>query len=104
MSRAKGTLTFEDGVTLGCVYDGTIDTLLTRLYPDRQTAWDTYARLRDAGALWWNDMRHTCTCGHDEPATVEVDYGGGVSWETRACRHCGAITGRRGPWHHPPEA
>lgn len=106
MSRASATITFLDGHQLFTLYDGTSDILWSHLVDTSEEAWGD---LRDR---YYRAMRGTgpqlppaeCTCGRDEPATVNEDYGCGDEWISWACRYCKVMTGRLIPYgYEEPE-
>lgn len=81
MSHSSGTVRFKDDVAYWFEYDGTSDVCIPQLYK-------TYKEHVDN---WRNGAWIKCTCGKDEDATIHADYGGGFSWEGKACRHCMCI-------------
>ena len=84
MSHAFGKVHFVDGLVLHYEYDGTSDVTIPRLYT---TANEVAANWRRVDDWVWN----CCTCGKDEPVKIYSSYGGGFSWDGRACRHCQCI-------------
>ena len=66
MSRASGRCVFDsDGLVLHFEYDGTVDQCISHLY----------ATWKEMSDNWRKGEWLTCSCGRDEPVTLDVDYG-----------------------------
>jgi hypothetical protein len=82
MSRATGAVRFQDGTVKWCLYNGTADILIPRLFEDPHTPWDAYyAKGDDKVDLWPEPV------GEPEPVTIYSDYGGGWTWPGMATRN-----------------
>jgi len=93
MSSANGKVKFLDGLILYCEYNGTADVMFPAL-------WNT----KDEVLKYWKQQpKRVCNCRKDEPVEMATDYGGGFSWEGKACRYCMAITDHRQPFDYEDE-
>ena len=90
MSHASGLVRFEDGTIRHFEYDGTSDFCHPKL-------WRTFASM---DKHWHEDHPlKECTCGRaPEKVAAFTHYGGGMSWQTTACRHCGVIVDCDNPY------
>ncbi len=82
MSHATGKVKFTNGEVKSFEYDATVSYVCPRLH-------DSVDGVQEH---WRADNRRKCTCGKHESVTLAVDYGGGIQWDGRACKHCMAIT------------
>lgn len=78
MSSGWAAVRFPDGTVKACIYNGTSDILVPRLYDTTGEAWEA----RKNGADAWPDPE-----GEPEPVIVYSDYGGGFWWEAKATRN-----------------
>lgn len=84
MSHAIAAVRFKsDGLVMHAEYNGTADVIRPTLY----------ASAKERDARWRSGDWNECTCGRDEPVEYWYDYAYGYLIDTRACRHCRAITG-----------
>lgn len=89
MSHAMGAVRFQDGTLLYYEYNGTSDTVISKLYASEQEVRDNWRSWTHAG----------CHCGGDEPVEIMSTYGGGGWWRGRACRTCMAVTSGLVPFY-----
>lgn len=78
MSHASARVLFDDGEVLHTEYNGTTDAVTPRLFR-------TYKEMR---ANWRVHNNEKCECGGHEPVIYWTSYGGGWTFEARACRGC----------------
>jgi hypothetical protein len=85
MSHAYGFVRFPSGEILFYEYNGTADIVIPKLY---ETCEEVQQHWREEGDAAW------APCSHGDDVLVEIatDYGGGFSWEARACRKCPTVT------------
>ena len=83
MSHAAGKVRFDDGTVMCFDYYATTGHARTRLYVSMDEVYESWERPND---------RFECSCGRHENVHLAVDYGNGIQWQGRACRHCMAIT------------
>jgi len=83
-----GAVRFSDGLILYYEYNGTSDIACSSL---KKTRGEVERDWRSA------NNQATCSCGRSEPVELMSYYGGGFSWEGKACRYCMAITDGRVP-------
>lgn len=91
MSHSTAAVKFlSDGLILYGEYNGTSDVILPRLYNTSEE--------RDAN--WRNSdwPYHDKNCKKEEDVIIAVSYGGGFSWQSKACRYCKLITDRFMPF------
>lgn len=82
MSHSIGKVRFKNDKILYYEYNGTCDVVINHLY-------ETEA---EVNKNWRNHKTVFCNCGKDEPVEIATSYGGGFSWDGRACRKCMTIT------------
>jgi hypothetical protein len=94
MSRANMTFTFEDGIILHGLYDGTVDSEWNFMCHSSDEAWDRKREYYDK-IFHLSKLKPKCTCG-DEPEDIEVHnhYGNGEYYNGKACRKCMVYLGR----------
>lgn len=83
MSHAAGKVRFDDGTVMCFDYYATTGHARTRLYVSMDEVYESWERPND---------RFECSCGRHENVHLAIDYGNGIQWQGRACRHCMAIT------------
>jgi hypothetical protein len=93
MSRAAATLTFDDGTVLHGIYNGTVDYMQGFMALTSDAAWDVWSNYNGRD----EDLFPKCPHAGDH-VIVSSEYGGGDSWEGRACRQCGVF---KGPYRSP---
>lgn len=84
MSRATAAVRFEDGTVKWCIYNGTSDIMMPRLFDTPDEPWDAYYA-KDRGLppveLWPEPV------GEPEPVTIYCGYGNGWTWPGMATRN-----------------
>ena len=96
MSHDVATVTFEDGLILHTEYNGTCSIARLALFNTKQEMLDNWRKDVPDGLH--------CSCGQDEEIEYHTKYGPGITWTSRACRHCLVLTGprdNRPPWEPP---
>lgn len=98
MSRAGAAVRFLDGEVKWCLYNGTSDMLIPRLFDDPSTPWDAYYADRrglEPVDLWPEPE------GQPEVVTIYSDYGGGWCWYGLAARN--VVVSPLDPWEEGVE-
>lgn len=93
MSRATAAVRFPDGTVKWCLYNGTSDNLIPRLFDSPIEPWDAYYAKRDGPEqvnLWPEPE------GEVVPVTIYSDYGGGWTWPGTAAPN--VVVGPLDPW------
>jgi hypothetical protein len=76
MSHSQGAVLFTDSTTLWCEYNGTVDIMLPNLFVTND----------ELHASWRKQVwASPCKC-KGEKVRVATSYGGGFSWDGKACR------------------
>lgn len=82
MGHSIGAVKFNDDKILYYEYNGSVSVVLPKLYETEDDVHDN----------WRENPAADCVCGNDEAVRIMTTYGGGFSWNGRACRSCYAIT------------
>lgn len=90
MSNATGQVRFPDGEIMFFIYRGTYDRADSDLYPSSKEAWDNWKR--------GHDLSHTSH--EEEDVEIATDYGGGITWQGKACCLCHKIVAGTNPYQY----
>lgn len=89
MSHVIGFVLFEkDYYKLFFEYSGTVSQALPVLYETEKEVHENWKTYKD----------RKCVCKKDENVKLYADYGNGIRWYGKACRHCMCISKDLSPY------